>query len=116
MVDIGKELAKLEGHDVIVLLGVGLLILITVKLTSTLTVFEARSFLRESLINIAILLLVADLVIHVGRLEEKVLAEEERILKEEKKILREEAVLKKMAEEAVLKKRAVKKKKIRKKK
>lgn len=95
MVDIGKELAKLEGHDVVVLLGVAILILITVKLTSALTVFEARSFLRESLINIAILLLVADLVVHVGRLEEKILKEEEKVLAEEKKIIKEEEVIKK---------------------
>ena len=104
MVDLKKEISKMEGHDVIVLIGVGLLILMTIKLTTALTVFEAKTFLRESLVNIAILMLIADLVIHVGRLEEKILKEEEKILAEEAKIEKEEEKIE-AEEELILGKR-----------
>ncbi len=90
-----KELMRLEGHDVLMLLGILILILMAVRMTESITVLEARSFFRESLINMAILILVADLIIHVGRLEEKILKEEEEILTEEKKIIGEEKLIEK---------------------
>jgi hypothetical protein len=108
---IKKEIKRLEGHDVLTLLGVLILILLTVRLTQSITVYEARSFFRESLINIAILLLVADLIIHVGRLEEKILKEEEEILTEESKIVGEESLIEKeMGDLGIRRKKMVPKK------
>ena len=105
---IKKEIKSLEGHDVLVLIGVLILILMTVRLTQSITIYEARSFFRESLINIAILLLIADLIIHVGRLEEKILKEEEEIISEEEKIMREEGLIEKQMEMLGLKRKGMK--------
>jgi hypothetical protein len=112
---IKKEIKRLEGHDFLVLIGVLILILMTIRLTQSITVYEARSFFRESLINIAILLLVADLIIHVGRLEEKILKEEEEILAEEKKIIREERLIEREMRRLGLKRKKTKRKTTRKK-
>ena len=104
---IKKELQQLEGHDVIVLIGILILILVAVRMTQDLSAIEARSFFRESLINIAILLLVADLIIHVGRLEEKILKEEAQILTEEKTIIGEEKMVEKEMTELGMPRRPV---------
>lgn len=88
-----KELLKLEGHDVLVIIAILVLVLLAVRTTDSLTYIEARSFFRNSLINVAVLLLVADLIMHVGRLEERILKEEEVVLAEEKKIVEEEKLI-----------------------
>ncbi len=84
---IWEDLKSLEKHDKIILVAVVLLILGAWKLVADLqTEEETISYLRTEIIDLAILLLIADIIIHTGRMEKILLKQEKVILTEEKKI------------------------------
>lgn len=82
-----EDLKLLEKHDKLILVAVVLLVLGAWKLVSDLqTEEETISYLRTELIDLAILLLIADIVIHIGRMERLLLSGEQHILQKEKQI------------------------------
>ncbi len=84
-----ENIRKMEHHDKLILVAVVLLLIGAWAFVQDInTPGEARSFLRGELIDLAILLLIADLVIHMGRLEKEVLRDDRMILAEEKVIER----------------------------
>lgn len=83
------NIKNMEHHDKLILVAVVLLLLGAWAFVQDIsTADEARTFVRSELIDLAILLLIADLVIHLGKLEKKILSSERLILEEEKVIER----------------------------
>ena len=90
MDDLIKDLKSLERHDKLIALAVILLLLAAWSMVQGISAAEARQFLRFELIDLALLLLMADIVIHLGKIERKIYSEEKKIEQEIK-----EAVVKK---------------------
>jgi hypothetical protein len=81
-----KDLNELEHHDKLVVVAVVLLFVGAIFMIKDLTAAETTSFIRNEVLDLAILLLLADMIVHLGRIEGKILAGERAILSEEKKI------------------------------
>jgi len=95
-----NDVKCLEKHDKLILIAVLLLLLGAWSMINAASVSETESFVRSELIDLAILLLIADIIIHVGRLEKQMFCEGEKIIDGEKHIEREE----KRIERSVLRK------------
>jgi hypothetical protein len=83
-----KDLKELEHHDKLVLVAVVLLLVGAWFMIKDLSAQETTSFVRGELLDLAILLLLADMILHMGRIESKILSEEKEILAGERKLLK----------------------------
>jgi|GEM_PF-6770455 len=84
-----QDLKELEHHDKLVVVAVAMLFVGAIFMIKDMTANETTSFVRSTIIDLAILLLLADMIVHLGKIEGKLLQGERAILKEEKKIERE---------------------------
>lgn len=74
-----KDLIDLEHHDKLVVIAVVLLFVGAIFMIADMNAAETTGFIRGSIIDLAILLLLADMIIHLGKIEGKILAEERKI-------------------------------------
>ncbi len=83
-----KDIRELEHHDKLVLVAVALLLVGAWFMIKDLSAAQAGDFVRSELLDLAILILLADMILHMGKIESKLLEGEKKILAEEKKISR----------------------------
>ena len=83
-----EDLKNLEKHDKLIAVSVVLLLIGAWSMLRDLQALEARAFVRSELIDLAILLLMADIIIHLGKIERKLYKEEKKIEREIKKAVK----------------------------